>query len=79
MIGLIIYCIVSLIVLLIGYKAYISNDEKSNVKTGYVFISLILISILWPLLIVLMILMYVIYKTKIIKNVKDFKHKIDKW
>ena len=79
MIGIILYLIVSALVLFVGYKAYQSNDSISKDKIRYVVIALLLIALFWPLFVLFVVLMYVIYKTKIWKNVKELKDKLESW
>ena len=79
MIVIILYLIVAAAVLFIGYKAYNSNNSISKDKIKYVVIALLLIALFWPLFVVFVVLMYVIYKTKIWKNVKELKDKLESW
>ena len=79
MIGLILYLIVAALVMFVGYKAYKTNESTDKDKVKYVAFALIIISFFWPIFVLVLILMYIIYRTKIWKNVKDFKNKLDKW
>jgi len=79
MVGIILYLIVAAAVLFVGYKAYQSNDSISKDKIRYVVIALLLIALFWPLFVLFVVLMYVIYKTKIWKNVKELKDKLESW
>jgi uncharacterized membrane protein YbhN (UPF0104 family) len=79
MVGIILYLIVAAAVLFVGYNAYQSNDSISKDKIRYVVIALLLIALFWPLFVLFVVLMYVIYKTKIWKNVKELKDKLESW
>ena len=79
MLGIILYFVVAAAVLFLGYKAYSTNESTDNDKVKYVVLALLIIALFWPIFVLALILIYVIYKTKIWRNVKDFKNKLDKW
>lgn len=79
MLGIILYFVVAAAVLFLGYKAYRTNESTDKDKVKYVVFALLIIALFWPIFVLALILIYVIYKKKIWKNVKDFKNKLDKW
>lgn len=79
MVGIFVYFIIAALTLFVGYKAYKSNESIYKDKVKYVVIALLIIALFWPLFAVFVVLMYVIYKKKIWKNVKDLKNKLDSW
>ena len=79
MIGIILYLIVAALVIVVGYKAYTTSDATDKDKLKYVILALLIIAFFWPIFVMVLILTYVIYRTKIWRNVKDLKDKLNSW